>query len=92
MTARTTPTKPAAAGMEMFGEINKQLDERREEGLGDDLFSDILRGTLDGKPLDDIQITMYGFLMMLGGDGHHQRLHRQRAAAAVRRTRTSPSS
>jgi cytochrome P450 len=61
------PDKAGAAGMEMFGEINKQLIERREKGLGDDLFSDIVRGTLDGRPLDDIQITMYGVLMMLGG-------------------------
>jgi len=61
------PEKAGAAGMELFAEINKQLTERREQGLGDDLFSDILRGTLDGEPLDDIQITMYGFLMMLGG-------------------------
>jgi cytochrome P450 len=61
------PEKAAAAGMEMFGEIAKHMELRRREGLGDDLFSDILRGTLDGKPLDDIQITMYGFLMMLGG-------------------------
>ena len=61
------PDGAALAGMELFGEITKQLEERRAEGLGDDLFSDILRGTLDGKPLDDIQINMYGFLMMLGG-------------------------
>jgi cytochrome P450 len=61
------PEKAGAAGMEMFGEIAKHMELRRREGLGDDLFSDILRGTLDGKPLDDIQITMYGFLMMLGG-------------------------
>jgi len=61
------PDNAAMAGMELFGEINKQMEQRRAEGLGDDLFSDILRGTLDGKPLDDIQITMYGFLMMLGG-------------------------
>jgi cytochrome P450 len=61
------PDKAAVAGMELFGEINKQMEQRRAEGLRDDLFSDILRGTLDGKPLDDIQVTMYGFLMMLGG-------------------------
>ena len=61
------PEKAGMAGMELFGEINKQMEQRRAEGLGDDLFSDILRGTLDGQPLDDIQITMYGFLMMLGG-------------------------
>jgi cytochrome P450 len=61
------PDKAALDGMELFGEINKQMEQRRAEGLGDDLFSDILRGTLDGKPLDDAQITMYGFLMMLAG-------------------------
>jgi cytochrome P450 len=61
------PDKAAIAGMELFGEINKQMEQRRAEGLGDDLFSDILRGTLDDKPLDDTQITMYGFLMMLAG-------------------------
>ena len=61
------PEKAGMAGMELFGEINKQMEQRRAEGLGDDLFSDILRGTLDGQPLDDIQVTMYGFLMMLGG-------------------------
>ena len=61
------PDGAGAAGMELFAEINKQMVERRERGLGEDLFSDILRGTLDGAPLDDVQITMYGFLMMLGG-------------------------
>jgi cytochrome P450 len=61
------PDKAAAAGMEMFGEIGKHIEQRRADGLGEDLFSDILRGTLNGNPLDDVQITMYGFLMMLGG-------------------------
>jgi cytochrome P450 len=61
------PEKAGMAGMEMFGEIVKHMEQRRTEGLGDDLFSDILRGTLNGKPLDDGQITMYTVLMMLGG-------------------------
>jgi cytochrome P450 len=61
------PGKSAAAGMEMFAEIGRHIEQRRSEGLADDLFSDIMRGTLGGKPLDDVQITMYGFLMMLGG-------------------------
>ncbi|MBJ7336445.1 cytochrome P450 [Mycolicibacterium sp.] len=61
------PAKAAMAGMEMFGEIVKHMEQRRAEGLGDDLFSDILRGTLNGSPLDDGQITMYAVLMMLGG-------------------------
>jgi cytochrome P450 len=64
---RAHEEKAGMAGMELFGEVTKQLQERRAKGLGDDLFSDILRGTLDGKPLDDTQITMYGFLMMLAG-------------------------
>jgi hypothetical protein len=61
------PEKAGMAGMEMFGEIVKHMQERRAEGLGDELFSDILRGTLHDKPLDDGQITMYTVLMMLGG-------------------------
>jgi cytochrome P450 len=61
------PEKAGIAGMEMFGEIVKHMQERRAEGLGDDLFSDILRGTLNDEPLDDGQITMYTVLMMLGG-------------------------
>jgi cytochrome P450 len=61
------PDKAGMAGMEMFSEIVKHMEERRAEGLGDDLFSDILRGTLNGEPLDDGQITMYTVLMMLGG-------------------------
>jgi cytochrome P450 len=61
------PEQAAAAGMELFAEINKHMEQRRAEGLGDDLFSDILRGTLNGQPLDDTQIAMYAFLMMLGG-------------------------
>ena len=61
------PDLAGAAGMELFAEVNKQLVERRAKGLGDDLFSDIIRGTIDGEPLDDVEISMYGFLMMLGG-------------------------
>ena len=61
------PERAAVAGMELFAEINKHMERRRAEGLGEDLFSDILRGTIDGEPLDDTQIAMYTFLMMLGG-------------------------
>ena len=65
--APTNRSGPPSAGMELFAEINKHMEQRRAEGLGDDLFSDILRGTLNGQPLDDTQIAMYTFLMMLGG-------------------------
>lgn len=53
--------------MEMFSEIVTHIEQRRAAGLGDDLFSDILRGTIDGAPLEDTQITMYTVLMMLRG-------------------------
>jgi cytochrome P450 len=60
--------KAATATMEMFGEIHKHMSQRRESGdLGEDLFGMIMRGSIDGVPLDDIQITMYTILMMLGG-------------------------
>ncbi|MGB8387996.1 cytochrome P450 [Mycobacterium sp.] len=60
--------KAAVAAMELFGEIHKNMAERREAGdNGDDLFGEILDGQIDGVPLDDMQITMYTLLMMLGG-------------------------
>ncbi|MDT5016102.1 MAG: hypothetical protein QOD39_2262 [Mycobacterium sp.] len=61
------PEKAGAAAMALFGEIAKHMEQRRTGGLGDDLFSDILQGTLNGAPLDDIQMTMYTTMMMLGG-------------------------
>ena len=61
------PEKAAAAGAEMMAEINRHIQLFRAEGLGDNVFSGIMGATLDGKPLDDVQITMYGFVMMLGG-------------------------
>jgi cytochrome P450 len=60
--------KAGAAVMEMFGEIYKNMAERRESGdFGDDVFGRILGGQVDGVPLDDSQILMYTVLMMLGG-------------------------
>lgn len=60
--------KSGAAVMEMFGAIYNQMTQRRENGdLGEDLFGQILRGTIDDVPLDDTQILMYTVLMMLGG-------------------------
>lgn len=60
--------KAAAATMELFTEIHKHMSERREaDEVGDDLFAAILTGHIDDTPLDDMQITMYTVLMMLGG-------------------------
>jgi cytochrome P450 len=62
------PEKAGLAAMELFGEIGKHMGERRAAGVsGDDLFGRILDGHIDDAPLDDMQITMYTVLMMLGG-------------------------
>lgn len=56
------------AGINLMTEINEHMQARRAAGPpGDDLFSAILSGQLDGQPLDDLQITMYTFMLMLGG-------------------------
>jgi cytochrome P450 len=56
------------AAMELFGEIHAHMAERRDSGqFGEDLFGRILGGHIDDVPFDDMQITMYTVLMMLGG-------------------------
>lgn len=62
-----SPAEAAAAGMQMFSEVGRHIQRRRTEGLGQDLLSDIMRGTINGQPLDDAQIAMYGIQMVLGG-------------------------
>ncbi|MDV8070650.1 cytochrome P450 [Rhodococcus sp. IEGM 1366] len=58
----------AEAALALQTEIANQLRMRRESGeLGSDLFGAIAAGRLHGQPLDDSQITMYTFMMMLGG-------------------------
>jgi cytochrome P450 len=60
--------KAAAAAMELFGEIHNHMQQRRDAGeIGEDLFGAILGGQIDDEPFDDMQITMYTVLMMLGG-------------------------
>ena len=70
-TARMSPRRPRSPGWRLFGEIGKHMQQRRAEGLGDDFFSDILRGTLNGEPLDDVKITMYRLPDDARRDGHH---------------------
>ncbi|WP_082957657.1 cytochrome P450 [Mycobacterium sp. E802] len=56
------------AGIDLMTEIGAQMQARRATDVtGDDLFGAILSGQLDGKQLDDMQITMYTFMLMLGG-------------------------
>ena len=55
------------AGASMLNELAEEMDKRRDRPADADLFSRIVHGELDGEPLDEVQISMYGMLMMLGG-------------------------
>ncbi|SHN15874.1 cytochrome P450 [Cryptosporangium aurantiacum] len=55
-----------AAGS-LLTELGTEMERRREAAPTSDLYARIVHGSVDGVPLDDVQITMYGFLMMLGG-------------------------
>ncbi|GGL13777.1 cytochrome P450 [Nocardia jinanensis] len=61
------PEKAGIAGMEMFGEIAEHMAQRRSEGFGDDALSALMQAKIDGTPLDDVQITMYTVLLLMGG-------------------------
>lgn len=55
------------AGASMLNELTEEMEARRDRAPETDLYSRIVHGEVDGTPLDEVQITMYGFLMMLGG-------------------------
>lgn len=56
------------AGVDLMSEISHHISQRRTQAEpGDDLFGAILSGRLGDVGLDDMQITMYTFMMMLGG-------------------------
>ncbi|HEX4189498.1 MAG TPA: cytochrome P450 [Marmoricola sp.] len=55
------------AGASILNELAAEMDLRRDRPADSDLFARIVHGEVQGEPLDQVQITMYGFLMMLGG-------------------------
>lgn len=62
------PDDAAAAAADLMAEITTHIEQRRgRKALGEDLFAAILGGHVDEAPLDDLQITMYTLMMMLGG-------------------------
>jgi cytochrome P450 len=63
----TDPEKSGAAAIQIYTNISAEMARRREHGYRDDLLSTLMQGHADGKPLDDMQILGYAFLMLLGG-------------------------
>ncbi|WP_322754189.1 cytochrome P450 [Frankia sp. Cas3] len=61
------PAKAMAAVTSIYGGLVAEIVRRRTDGLGDDLFSDIMRGTVDGEPLPDGDVIGCALLMLLGG-------------------------
>jgi cytochrome P450 len=62
------PDDAADAAADLMAEITTHIAQRRDQkALGEDLFAAILGGHIDDAPLDDMQITMYTLMMMLGG-------------------------
>lgn len=55
------------AGASLLTELAEEMEARRDRSADADLYSRIVHGTVNGEPLDDVQITMYGLLMMFGG-------------------------
>ncbi|SDG51324.1 Cytochrome P450 [Lentzea fradiae] len=63
----TEPEKAAEAAGKIFTTITEEMTRRTENGLGDDLLSAIMRGTVEGRPLEAIEVIMYAFVMFLAG-------------------------
>lgn len=61
------PENAMQAGTSLFTELGEEMQRRRDMPADADLYARIVHGRIDGEPLGDIQITMYGILMMLGG-------------------------
>ncbi|MCW2784717.1 MAG: putative cytochrome [Marmoricola sp.] len=51
----------------MLNELAEHMELRRDREPTADLYSRIVHGTLNGEPLNETEIVMYGLLMMFGG-------------------------
>ncbi|WP_424187005.1 cytochrome P450 [Actinokineospora sp. G85] len=63
----TDPEKVAGAAGKIFTTINEEVARRQADGLGDDLLSSIMRGAVEGRPLEELEVVMYAFVMFLAG-------------------------
>ena len=60
------PDRSVAAVTSMYASIAAEIDKRRD-GLGTDLFSDMMRHEVDGKRLSDDELRDFASLVLLGG-------------------------
>ena len=60
------PDRSAAAVASVYGAIGEEINRRRE-GFGQDLFSDIMKAEVYGETLTDQQIIDFALLVLLGG-------------------------
>lgn len=62
-----SPEVAQAAGASIMAELGNEIAKRRGSDPKADVFARIVHGTVDGNPLTDNEITMYGLIMILGG-------------------------
>jgi cytochrome P450 len=61
------PEGAMQAGMAVYGEYLKAIQERRENGLRDDVISTLMSSEIDGEPVTDEEIVDVGILLLFGG-------------------------
>jgi len=61
------PDASMTAAAALLNELTEEMERRRDADPESDLYARIVHGQLDGKPLDEAQIIMYGLLMIFGG-------------------------
>ncbi|MFE5567678.1 cytochrome P450 [Amycolatopsis japonica] len=62
-----SPEAAQAAAGSIMAELGREIAKRRDADPEADVFARIVHGTVDGNPLNDDQIMMYGLQMILGG-------------------------
>lgn len=60
------PEKAQEALGHIFANIGAEMEKRRANP-GTDLFSQVMQATPGGQPMNDNQVTMYAYLLLLGG-------------------------
>jgi cytochrome P450 len=63
----TDPEKTLAVAGTLFASIAEEVARRETDGFGDDMLSSIMRGTVEGRALEPIEVSMYTFTLFLAG-------------------------
>ena len=61
------PEKAGVAITKIYTNITQEIDRRRSEGFGNDLFSVIMQGQAADRALSDDEVLSFGFQLLLGG-------------------------